>query len=102
MTSKRKRKTKQAVAEEAVPATAPTPAPTPAPRRELTEEEREFLNALTNLVTAAQELSYALAAVDVETLGDSQELKEILETARNVVKAVWRFHRLVKTRMGRA
>ena len=98
MTSKRKRKAKQ----EAVAEVAPAPAPTPAPRRELTEEEKEFLNALTNLVTAAQELSYALAAVDVETLGDSPELKEILETARNVVKAVWRFHRLVKTRMRRA
>lgn len=98
MTSKRKRKTKQAVAEEVV---APPP-PAPTPRRELTEEEKEFLNSLTDLVTAAQELSYALAAIDVELLGDNPELKELLEAARNVVRAVWKFHRLVKTRMGRA
>ena len=98
MTSKRRRKSKQEVVAEV----APAPAPAPAPRRELTEEEKEFLNSLTDLVTAAQELSYALAAVDAESLGDSPELKEVLEAARNVVRAVWKFHRLVKTRMVRA
>jgi len=71
-----------------------------APRRELSEEEKSFLDALTGLVTSAQELSYALAAIDVTSLGDTPEARELVESARNVVKSVWRFHRLVKSRMG--
>ncbi|RKX43469.1 MAG: hypothetical protein DRP27_08100 [Thermotogae bacterium] len=95
MSSKRRRKASQAVA---TGATAPSPV-TPTPKRELTEEEKAFLGALGDLVSSAQELAYALAAVDAETLGDNPELKEVIEAARSVVRAVWRFHRLVKTRM---
>jgi len=53
-------------------------------------------------VTAAQELSYALAALDTSSLPNSPEVEELVTAARNVVRAVWEFHKLVKTRMGRA
>jgi len=88
------------------PAVAPTATPTATPevaqpqRRELTEEEKEFMNALAQLVESAQELSYALAVVDETRDELSPEIKEVLATARAVVRAVWRFHRLVRKRAG--
>ena len=67
-------------------------------KRELTEEEKEFLDALGSLVTSAQELSYVLASVDPEILRKYSDLQELIECARNVVRAVYRFHKLIKRR----
>jgi len=69
------------------------------PRQELTPEQREFMNILNDLIMSAQELSYALAVVDSSKASQDEGIKELIETARNVVRNVWRFHRFVKQRM---
>jgi len=84
---------------EAVVAQQP-PAVTEVPaRRELTEEEKQFLDALSNLVLAVQELAYVLGGSDVRSLGDSPDLQDLIKAAQDVVKAMRRFHRVVKARM---
>lgn len=99
MPKKRKETTEEGTA--ATHAAVSPIATAPAVRRELSEEEKRFLDSLTKLVTAAQELSYALAAIDTSSLPNSPEVEELVTAARNVVRAVWEFHKLVKTRMGR-
>jgi len=75
------------------------PAPPPQPvRRELTEEEKEFLNALGSVVSSAQELSYVLASIDPVLLQKYSDLQELIDCARNVVRAVYKFHKLIKER----
>jgi len=95
MSRKRTRKTVREAEAEAVSPAKPEPVVAQA-TRELTEEEKEFMNALATLVESAQELSYALAVVDEKEDDLSPELKEVLSSARSVVRAVWKFHRLVK------
>ncbi|RLE88604.1 MAG: hypothetical protein DRJ67_01565 [Thermoprotei archaeon] len=98
MAKKKAKKSSRKVETVATP-TAPAPATAravAAPQRELTEEEKQFMNALATLVESAQELSYALAVAEESEDELSPELKEVLAAARAVVKAVWRFHRLVK------
>ena len=68
---------------------------------ELTPEQREILDAMNSLIMAAQELSYALALLPNELVESHQELRELVDAARSVVKATWRFHKLIKGRMGR-
>ena len=65
---------------------------------ELTPEQREFLDAMNNLIMSAQELSYALALLPNELIQKHPELQELVESARNVVRATWMFHKLVKRR----
>lgn len=81
------------------PPAPPAQTPSQPATRELTPEEKQFLNSLTELVTSAQELSYALAAIDTHQFHNDPEMRELLDAAKNVVRAVWRFHKLVKTRM---
>jgi len=71
------------------------------PTTELSPEQREFLDAMNNLILSAQELSYALALLPNELVETHQELKELVESARSVVRATWRFHKLIKHRVGR-
>jgi len=87
---------------EAVAAPQPTTVAEVPARRELTAEEKEFLDALSNLVLAVQELAYVLGGIDVKTLGDSPDLQDLLEASRNVVQAMRKFHKVVKARMRRA
>lgn len=75
--------------------------PAPAPAPELTQEQREFLEAMNQLIMSAQELSYTVALVPNELIERHQELRELVDAARNVVRATWHFHKLVKRRMGR-
>jgi len=75
---------------------------TPITPRVLTPDEQEFINALSNLITSAQELSYALAAVSVDEDELSEEVREILSSAREVVRAIRQFQRIVKKRTGGA
>jgi len=75
--------------------------PTPAPAPELTQEQREFLDAMNQLILSAQELSYTVALVPNDLIEKHQELRELVDAARNVVRATWHFHKLVKRRMGR-
>jgi len=70
--------------------------------RVLTPDEQEFINALSNLISSAQELSYALAAVSVDEDELSEEVREILSSAREVVRAIRQFQRIVKKRTGGA
>jgi len=73
--------------------------PTTAPQ--LTPEQKEFLDAMNSLIMSAQELSYAVALLPNELIEKHPELKELVESARNVVRATWRFHKLIKQRMRR-
>lgn len=75
--------------------------PQPQPRPELTGEQRELLDAMNSLIMAAQELSYALALLPAELVEKHQELKELVEAGRSVVRATWKFHKLIKTRTSR-
>jgi DNA replication initiation complex subunit (GINS family) len=79
------------------PPAAEAPA-TPVPR-EMTPEEKEFMKALTNLFTTAQEFGLTLASIDVEKDDLDPEIKELIEQGREVAKAVKRFQRLIKRRM---
>jgi len=81
------------------PPTQLTPPTPPQPvRRELTEEEKAFLDALGSVVSSAQELSYVLASIDPDLLQKYSDLRELFESARNVVRSVYRFHKLIKER----
>jgi len=80
--------------------TQPTETPTEV-KPELTKEQKEFLDAMNNLILSAQELSYAVALVPNELVEQHQELKELIDSARNVVRATWHFHKLIKSRMRR-
>jgi len=81
------------------PQTQPeTPPPTPQEQREMTPEQREFLDKMNKLITSAQELSYALALLPTNLVEENQELKELVESARNVVRATWEFHKYIKSR----
>jgi len=71
----------------------------PAVPREMTPEEKEFMKALTNLFTTAQEFGLTLASIDVEKEDLDPEIKELIEQGREVAKAVKRFQRLIKKRM---
>jgi len=68
---------------------------------ELTPEQKEFLEAMNSLILSAQELSYAVALLPNELVEQHQELKELVESARNVVRATWKFHKLIKQRTRR-
>jgi len=72
-------------------------APVVAP--ELTQEQKEFLDAMNNLILSAQELAYAVALLPPELITKYPELAELVNSARNVVRAVWQFHKLVRRRV---
>jgi len=88
----RKSSTKQET--ELVPDQAPT-------QQELTPEQRKFLDTMNNLIMSAQELSYAVALLPNELIEKHPELKELIDSAKNVVRATWQLHKLIKSRMSR-
>jgi len=67
----------------------------------MTPEEREFMDALTALFTAAQEFGLTLASLDTEGASLPPDLRELVEQGREVARAVKRFQRLVRRRMMR-
>jgi len=80
--------------------TQPVPyAPTPEMvSPELTAEQKEFLDAMNNLILSAQELSYAVALLPNDLVESHPEIRDLMESAKNVVRAVYRFHKLIKKR----
>jgi hypothetical protein len=81
----------------AQPPAAPA-APT-VPAREMTPEEKEFMDALTRLFTSAQEFGLALAAIESDMNSLPADVREALELGREVAKAVKNFQRIVRKRM---
>jgi predicted RNA-binding protein with EMAP domain len=67
---------------------------------EIPEEQKKFLEVLNELLIATQELSFAVALVPQEISDKYSEIRDLTEAAKNVVKATYKLHKLVK-RMSR-
>ena len=67
--------------------------------REMTPEEKEFMDALTHLFTSAQEFGLTLATIETDMNTLPQDVREALELGREVAKAVKNFQRIVRKRM---
>ncbi len=65
---------------------------------EIPKEQQELLNVMNELLMAAQELSYTVALVPNQLIEQHEELKDLVEAARNVVKATYKFYKLIKRR----
>ena len=65
------------------------------------EDQREFMDIINDMIFAIQELSFALAEVDANEIAKVDGGKELLEAAKNVVKAGSRFHKFIKKRLRR-
>ncbi len=63
---------------------------------EMTEEQKKFLDALNELLMATQELSFAVALVPNEAVEKYSEISDLVATAKNVVRATYRLHKIVK------
>jgi len=79
----------------AVPEAVPEAAP-----RQLSPEERVFMDALTKLFTTAQEFGLTLASIETDTANLPPDIKEVVEQGREVARAVKNFQRIIKKRMG--
>jgi len=75
------------------PSTQPQPQPTPV---QPTKEQQEFLNALNDLMTSINELSFTASLLDDELLEKYPELKDLSVAVKKVVKSAWRFVKLVR------
>ena len=73
----------------------------PIAQQQLGEEQKEFMNIINDMIFAIQELSFALAEVDANEIAKVDGGKELLESARNVVRAGSRFHKFIKKRLRR-
>ena len=67
--------------------------------REMTPEEKEFMDALTQLFTTAQEFGLTLASLETDVVNLPPDVRECIEQGREVAKAVKRFQRLIRRRM---
>jgi len=67
--------------------------------REMTPEEKEFMDALTQLFTTAQEFGLTLASLETDITTLPADVRECIEQGREVAKAVKRFQRLIRRRM---
>lgn len=63
---------------------------------ELQERSRELQRIFGELLAAAQKLSYELATLDHKQSYGSDELKDLLSAAREVVMATKKFHRFLE------
>lgn len=93
----------QAVTQTSTPQVPPQAvAPQPAPAQTMTQEQRKFMELLSNLVMSAQELAYALAVIrshkKFKELEDDEDFMNFISTAESVVRAVWDFHKFIKIR----
>ena len=73
----------------------------PAQDTELTPEQKELLDAMNNLIMSAQELSYVVALLPNELVDRYQELRELVDAAKSVVRATWNFYKIIKRRARR-
>jgi len=90
-----------------VPANVPPPyvnPPTPpAPQQvvaqpQITPEQRAFLEALNELISSAQELSYEMATLDPDVMRKAPEIRDLINAGRKVVVAVKKLHNLIRAR----
>ncbi len=82
------------------PAQPPVAPAAPAvPAREMTPEEKEFMDALTQLFTTSQEFGLTLASLETDITNLPADVRECIEQGREVAKAVKRFQRLIRKRM---
>ena len=56
---------------------------------------------MNRLIISTQELSYAVALISNELVEKHPELKELIEAAKNVVRASYDFYKIVKRRARR-
>jgi len=84
-----------------VPPAQAQPVPAQAQAPEIPPEQREFLEAMNQLILSAQELSYAVALLPNDLVETHPEIRELVDASKNVVRSVWRFHKLIKRRAGR-
>jgi hypothetical protein len=80
------------------PLATPPAAPAAPLPREPSPEEREFMETLTRLFSAAQEFGLTLASIDTKQMRLPQEIEELIEQGREVAKAVKDFQRLIRRR----
>jgi hypothetical protein len=80
------------------PLATPPAAPAASLPREPSPEEREFMETLTRLFSAAQEFGLTLASIDTKQMRLPQEIEELIEQGREVAKAVKDFQRLIRRR----
>lgn len=80
------------------PLATPPAAPAAPLPREPTPEEKEFMETLTRLFSAAQEFGLTLASIDTKQMRLPQEIEELIEQGREVAKAVKDFQRLIRRR----
>lgn len=63
---------------------------------EVQERSRELQRIFGELLASAQKLSYELATLDHKQTYASEELKDLLAAAREVVMATKKFHRFLE------
>jgi len=82
--------------------TAQVPTQAVAPQPTMTQEQKKFMELLSNLVMSAQELAYALAVIrshrKFKELEEDEDFMNFISTAESVVRAVWDFHKFIKIR----
>ena len=82
------------------PVAAPPAAQPGEVARVLTPEEKELMDAMGRLFTAAQEFGLALASMETDVSKLPPDVKEVIEMGREVAKAVKHFQRLIRKRLG--
>ena len=76
------------------------PQPTPQPAQQTapqpTKEQQEFLNALNDLMSAINELSFTSPLLSQELLKEHPELEDLRNAIDRVIKSAWKFVKLVR------
>jgi len=68
---------------------------------QVSEEQKQFLDALNNLIFTVQELAYAKALVKEDIVDKYPELKDLMASATEVIRSAYQFHKLVKQGVGK-
>ena len=67
-------------------------------QQQIPKEQKELLDAMNDLLMSAQELAYAVALVPPKLEEQHEEIRELIEAARSVVRATYKFYKIVKRR----
>ena len=62
----------------------------------VTEEQKKFLDALNSLIFNVQGLAYTAALVPETVINQHEELKDLMNSVRDVIRSAYSFHKLVK------
>ncbi len=79
-------------------ATKRTPKSIETNTQEIPPEQKEILDAMNELLMSAQELSYTVALVPNDLVEENEELQDLVNAAKNVVRATYKFYKIVKRR----